>query len=252
MKKYIVLSVNENPKYLYFLPLTVWAWRQFGWTPIVFYQGSEESFLLKKAFNFANVTIHCIDEIEGFKSETIAQVSRLYGACIADGMIMTGDIDMIPLSDYWKPEWDKITTYGHDLTDYHYPICYIAMDSAKWMQVMNIKSSDYNHLIKRDIRHQENMWVLDQDIITENLLKFDSKITEIDRGTDHRTGYPIGRVDRSHWTLNHEVFIDAHLPHSCLHNPQSYNKVMELLHKVWPNEDFTWWENYHNEFKKLL
>lgn len=256
MRKHIVLSVNENPKYLYFLPLTVWAWRQFGWEPIVFFAGLDHQ---PPIFDIAvrnSIYLHEGNKaflIDGYKSETIAQVSRLYGACVADGTIMTGDIDMIPLSDYWKPEWDKITTYGRDLTDYHYPICYIAMDSARWMQVMDIKSSDYNEHLKRDLKQQENMWTLDQDLITKKLLSFGKEhITHIDRGTDPRTCYPIGRVDRSHWTLNHDVFIDAHLPHDILSNPQSYNKVMELLHKIWPNEDFTWFENYHNEFKKLL
>jgi hypothetical protein len=204
-----------------------------------------------------DVIVYTLEPIEGYKSETIAQVSRLYGACVADGMIMTGDIDMLPLSDYWQPELDIVTTYGRDLTDYHYPICYVAMHTSRWMRVMKLfgdgDSKDYNSFIHRDLRQQENMWGLDQDIITERLLSYGKdKITHIDRGTDPRTGYPIGRVDRSHWTLDHPQLIDCHLPHDCLHNPQSYNKVMELLHKVWPNENFDWWENYHKEFKKLL
>lgn len=257
--KYIVLSVNENPKYLYFLPLTVWAWKQFGWESIIF--GCNKGAKNLGAWNYAitesDIEFHWLDQsgehFPDFKSETIAQVSRLYGACVADGMIMTGDIDMIPLSDYWKPNMNKITCYGRDLTDYHYPICYVGMKFDLWYEVMDLNSMDYNAHIKRDLRQQENIWTLDQDLLTENLLKFGMEhITHIDRGTDPRTGYPIGRVDRSHWTLNHEVFIDCHLPHDILSNPQSYNKVMELLHKVWPDEDFSWFENYHNEFKKLV
>lgn len=259
MKKYIVLSVNDNPEYLFYLPLTVWAWRQFGWEPVLF--GCNKGGNNIAVWNYAlgeakNNNFNWLDQsgehFSDYKSETIAQVSRLYAACVVDGMIMTGDVDMIPLSDYWKPEWSRITTYGRDLTDYHYPICYIAMDSSQWMKVMNITSDDYNAHLKRDLRKQANMWGLDQDIITERLLIFGKdKITHVHRGT-YPNGYPVGRVDRSAWTKEHSVFIDAHLPRGIYYDKESFAKVNLLLHWVWPNEDFTWFYEYTEKFKQLV
>ena len=38
-EKYIVLSTNWNPDYLYYTPIVCWAWERFGWTPIVMLNG---------------------------------------------------------------------------------------------------------------------------------------------------------------------------------------------------------------------
>ncbi len=279
MKKYVVLSVNENPKYLYYLPFVRWAWNQFGCDSIVFTTQKVNVEILKPP---QCVSFTKLQEINGYKSETIAQVSRLYATCIVDNgsdYLMTSDVDMLPLSNYHfeilnAPKKDYIkdgsgrydmkqfvstkpTSFGRDLTDYHYPICYIGMSAANWYGVMDLCNMDYNNMIKRDLVRvypkSKNKWCVDQDLITENLLEYGKdKITHIDRGTDKRTGYPIGRVDRSNWHLNHSQLIDAHLPHDILSNDASYKKVCDLLKHVWPSEDFTWYHNYHNEFKKLL
>jgi hypothetical protein len=273
MKKFIVLSVNENPTYLYFKPLAIWCWRQFGWEPILFYHRTKDDVKSKLAYleevtsndvipadaDITSKTFRILrNEFNGFKSETIAQVSRLYGSClVTDGLLMTGDIDLLPLSDYWHPDENSITTYGRDLTDYHYPIGYISMPSYLWSRVMKIQDNDYKKHINRDLNHyvpkQKNVWTTDQQIITERLLEYGKEnITHINRGTDKRTGYPIGRIDRSNWTLNHDRFIDAHLPHDILTNDKSFHKVMELLHLNWPKEDFKWVVEYHKQFKKLI
>lgn len=263
MNKYVVLGVNENPKYLYYLPLVVWAWRKFGWEPFVFYAPKDTSdrmispleslvFGYKKCWQV---------EVNGYDTSTLAQVSRLYATCMSafngGDYFLTSDCDMLPLSNYWEFTHPGITTWGRDLTDYHYPICYIGMGCNEWESIMDVTEFDYNEMIKRDLDiyapKAKNVWCVDQDIITERLLRNGKeKITHINRGTDKRTGYPIGRVDRSNWRLDHEILIDAHLPHDILTNEKSFHKVMELLHHVWPGEDFKWFVSYHKEFKKLL
>jgi hypothetical protein len=123
---------------------------------------------------------------------------------------------------------------------------------------MGLTSTDYNALIKRDLDQMPEskstnkaiVWTLDQELITQRLRKFDK--VNIERGTDKRTGYPVGRVDRSAWTLNHEVFIDSHLPRSAYKDKKAFNQIMGLLNKVWPNEDFQWLIDYTTEFKKLV
>lgn len=263
MKKHIVLSVNDNLKYLYYLPLTAWAWRKFGWDVIGFvsepHDKAWELITNTCSENGISGTIHAVYAIDGYTSETIAQVSRLYAACVKDGYLMTGDIDMIPLSDYWKFDENEITTWGHDLTAYqHYPICYVGMPSTRWIEVMGLRNDDFNTLMKEDLDSMPNAkcsdsvkrWVVDQDLITQRLNDTQFKKISVERGA-YRNGYPIGRVDRSAWTLNHEVFIDAHLPHDVLKNQESFKKVMDLLHKNWPKEDFLWFVNYTKEFKKL-
>lgn len=264
MKKYIVLGVNENPKYMYYLPLVIWAWRQFGWDAIVFNSANDTSVrvlathglmvrTIPKDYNLNNILF---TDVHGYKSETVAQVARLYAACVVDqdSYLMTSDVDMLPLSkNIFHYEGHRVLAIGRDLTDYHYPICYIGARAYIWHRFMKFIGHDYQSVMRRDMRQQKNMWGLDQDIVTEKLLAYGiENINHVNRGTDKRTGYPLGRVDRSNWRLDHAQLIDAHLPHDILTNDASFHKVMELLHHCWPKEDFKWFLTYHREFKKLL
>jgi len=285
MKRYIILSVNDNPQYLFYLPLTIWCWRYFGWHPVVFnhrefsnrtYQDKSISQQLKdKDDYFHNFIFYSTPESSlekfvnikflhdnGYKSETITQISRLYAACVLDhdSYIMTGDIDMIPLSDYWHPKENEITIYGHDLTGYgHYPICYIGMSHDKWVQTMGITTDDYNALIKRDLDElpqaksddSVKRWVTDQDLITDRVKSVNFEKTFINRGT-YSNGYAKGRIDRSAWHLNHSEYIDAHLMRDIYINDYNLAKTFDLLHTVWPNESFEWFMKYVHEFKKLV
>jgi hypothetical protein len=272
MKKYIILSVNDNVDYLYFTPLVCWAWRKLGWNPILFYYRSSRKLGpspielivhtelqdLEVDGLFENV----LSPIEGYRSDTITQISRLYGTCCVEdpSYLMTGDIDMIPLSDYWKPDFNKITVWGHDLTGYgHYPICYIGMPGIEWAFVMDLKLQDYNKYIKRDLDNLPQAkdpdfykyWFSDQDLITQRLNEYGKeKITFINRG-QYPNGFAYGRVDRGAWTLEHEKFIDAHLMQQTHHSEEKINKLYELLAKVWPDENFDWFKEYTREFKKL-
>ena len=267
MKKYIVLSVNDNPDYLYFLPLTCWAWRRFGWEPIVMWQTNPET-VNKKLWSLVydnkgkGVTkFNFLYDTFGYRSDTITQVSRLYAACVQEGYLMTGDIDLIPLSDYWHPKEGEITVYGHDLTGYtHYPICFIGMDSTRWVEVMGLSSPDYNKLIKRDLDTLPQAkdpdfykyWFSDQDLITKRIKETQFPIKFVNRG-QLPNGYAKGRVDRGAWTLDHKEFIDAHLFHQMYHKgrEQYFEKTLDLLEKIWPEENFDWFILYTQEFRKL-
>lgn len=269
MKKYIVLSVNDNVDYLYFTPLTCWAWRQFGWEPIVLWQTSYHekfngvSHLIYETSNLNHICF--IDPIEGYRSDTITQVSRLYASHVIkeEAYLMTGDIDMIPLSDYWQNRMEVPTVYGHDLTGFgHYPICYIGMPKSLWDFVMSIHSDETieSHM-KRDLDSLPQAkdpdfykyWFTDQDLITERLKQYGTgKIDFINRGQGSH-GYARGRVDRATngWVLDQPELIDAHLEQQTWQNDEKLKRLFNLIHTVWPKEDFKWFVEYSKEFRKL-
>lgn len=267
MNKYVILSVNDNPQYLFYLPLTVWAWRYFGWEPVVFYRGGYgyeliDLVLSRSKATYAHGHFNVLKEIDPYRSDTIAQISRLYGACVlpADSYIMTSDADMLPLSYYWKPDESKITVWGHDLTNYqHIPICYIGMPAQRWIEVMGITSDDYNAMIKRDLDDMPNAkskifhewWSVDQQLITERINGCQFEKEFVYRGT-YPNGYAKHRIDRSAWTLKHDKMIDAHMLRDIYNKPENLSKTLELLETVWPSEDFSWFVAYTNEFKKLV
>lgn len=274
MKKYIILSVNSNVDYLYYTPLTCWAWRKLGWEPILFFNGKPSDaygFIYEMESMIPGNTKHLIVEGE-YRSDTITQISRLYGTCVVDGYIMTADIDMVPLSDYWQPNHNKITVYGHDLTGFtDYPICYIGMDSLKWADVMNIKDDDYNKHIKRDLDGLPQAkstdfyqyWGTDQNHITARLKKYGlSNVDFINRG-QYSNGYAKGRIDRGAWSLDHEQFIDCHMHRDIFKAFQNkdhehynlyvkkWNETLEMLYRIWPEENWDWFIQYTQEYAKL-
>lgn len=273
MKKYVILSVNDNVDYLYYTPLTCWAWKKLGWEPIILFNGDHSNEILNLVSKSTQLTpFWWLTGIDGYRSDTITQISRLYGTCVTDGYIMTGDIDMVPLSDYWHPNQDKITVYGHDLTGYgHYPICYIGMDSMKWADVMNVKDNDYNKWIKRDLDTLPQAkstdfykyWSTDQDLITDRIKQYGlTNVDFINRG-QYANGYAKGRVDRGIWTLDHEQFIDCHMHRDIFkafqntnhENYDTYAKkwsdTMRMLEKCFPGENFDWFIEYTKEYAKL-
>ena len=264
MRKYVVISADQNPDYLYYLPLTAWCWEKIGWHVIVFYRGE----LINN--HYTSLTLEKLnawdlDAIEGIRNATISQVSRLYAACLSsiedDDLIMTADADMLPLSDYWNPDPSKITCYGHDLTGYgEIPICYISMVKTRWVEVMCLTKLDHNQMIKRDILASPNAksddfyrwWGIDQQIITERINAVNFEKDFIKRG-QYSNGYAVGRVDRGAWTLNHKQFIDAHLFHQMYHKGREdkFEQTLDLLEKIWPDENFDWFILYTEKFRKL-
>ena len=278
MSKYVILSVNDDPEYLFYLPLTCWSWRKIGWNPVLFYHRRNESDSLTEVeelvAKYSSVETHFLKSVPGYRSETITQMSRLYGTCVKDGFLMTIDADMLALSDYWKHEIDddSITVYGHDLTgSTHYPICYIAMSSANWANVMNISGKDYNAFMERDLKTLpqglskdfNHWWYIDQDLITNRLQG--KQITIINRG-QYSNGYAKGRVDRGTWNTDLEQFVDCHM-HRDLFKAfytkqipvdqqhlyaKKWNEHLEMMTKVWPNENFGWFQKFTKEYAKLV
>lgn len=263
-QKYVVLSVNENPQYQFYLPLVCWAWKQFGWDVILFCGEANRTLTLAmsyaEALDMANVHRLVVD---GYKSETVAQISRLYAASLYghhEDYLMTSDIDMVPLSDYWQFDPEKITVWGHDLTGFqHIPICYVCMKRTRWVEVMGLTHHRYNDLIKRDLDSMPNAksedsvkrWVVDQDLLTDRINAVNFPKEFVPRGSG-ANGYPIGRVDRSAWSLEHTQLIDCHLMRDIYLNSDNLTKTLLLLYKVFPGEDFQWFIDYTNDFSNLV
>lgn len=234
MNKYVVISTNDNPDYYQYIPFVCKAWNNLGWRVICFTR--ERNINLDHLEDGYNHFFELIGDSK-YRDETLVQVSRLFGAYCFDGLIMTADGDMMPCSNYWQPNDNEITCYGHDLTGYgHYPICYIAMNSSEWKRIMNITDEDLMIQIERLLDKYENAssdnweqwWQVDQDIITEKLKK--ENVNSILRGKDNKFGILAkGRIDRYNWaeTINVEEPIDAHMP-----RPFNLDAAINILNKT--------------------
>lgn len=224
MKKTIILSTNDNEIYLKYYQYITKAWNNLGWETITFYTGDD------LASTDKNLILK-IEKLNGYREETILQCIRLLGyKYVDDGIIMTSDMDMMPLSDYWQPKFDDITVYGFDLTNYsQIPICYIAANKKNWESLIPENSLEdllSNYTCTKSNNFNE-YWYADQIIATERILK--RKFISIERGKEY--GLAAGRIDRVMWERTKNSLskkIDAHLPRPF--NEDAAKKLLKSYH----------------------
>lgn len=263
MKKYVVLSVTENDDYLYYLPIVAWCWNQLGWNVFCFAVAESSpkvKFAVETFINLGkeNFVSHYENDND-FRKETVSQCLRLYAASFFpdSAILMTSDSDMMPLSDYWK-ESEDIISYGKDLSDTHYPMCYVSAPARKWKKIMNLTGNVRNDM-KRDLlsvedtksEDKEKWWVVDQVILTKKLTPFE--VVRIDRGECKNTGYPIGRIDRSSWhkSLDEKERIDCHLLRPSLDNWNFY-KTFHLIKECFPDKNIEWIKTYTEDYRQKM
>ena len=215
MKKTVILGTNNNHNYIQCYPYVVKSWNSLGWNTLTFHIDAADQHL--PAID-DNVSIK-IDNNAQYSDVLLSQVYRLLGhRYVSADIIMTSDIDMMPLSDYWKPNINEVNCYGYDLTHFkHFPICYIAANQQTWNTLIPEKT--VTELLDKypcaKSNNFEEYWYTDQHIITERILNCSIKTNRIDRGFN-RLGVANGRIDRGRLqdTLRYleDIKIDAHLP----------------------------------------
>jgi hypothetical protein len=261
LKKSVILSVNDNPDYLYYAPICAWAWKQFGWDPKIFFYGKIrdlEDWALAVTKDAGEAKVIEIEEVPDFRSDTIVQTSRLHGYFFSkDDYLILGDIDMIPLSDYWKPSEEGVTVYGWDLTGFgDIPMCYVGAPSNLMRQIFSNEKQYIASEIQYDLntyagaRSEEfdQYWYSDQRIMTRKLMEYGKdRITFIDRG-QYSNGFAVGRVDRGNWNPVLSEYIDSHLMRDAYRNDDAYKKNKQLYNLIF-GEKANWIEEYTAEFR---
>lgn len=212
----VIISHNNDPMYSFFEPIVKWAWKRFGW------------------------------DCKCYVTDTVieSQMIRLYAGkdFEPETLLMTSDIDMLPLSDYWKPNHGKITCYGRNLSIEHQPLCYVAMLADQWRTVIG----DVMDLSK-------DHWLFDQDKLTEQLSGVIK--TDIQRGISTNSHLPIGRIDRSLWdvTLQQPERIDCHLLRPG-YTDENWPRIMAVIEEcLEPTlDEIEWLNDYRKEFVNNL
>lgn len=243
--RYVVVSTNNNPDYFFYAPFQEKAWNSLGWKLCVMVTHDVDVKDLKLV-NDSTVIVR-LPKIEGLRDATIAQASRLYASNYLplSSLIMTCDMDLVPLADYWNPNENEITVYGHDLTWFSfYPMGYIAMSGHNWKKYMSCTYNMAND-IERDAKEieiaysedWEQWWNHDWTLVTKRLKPFADKITFINRGQIDIAGATLarGRVDRHNFiaTQNQPNLIDAHCENNNVQHPVKLEPFLELFNKFY-------------------
>lgn len=238
MEKIVIVSSNNNPDYYFYSPYIKKAWNKYGWKVCTMLTDDVPQEHIYSDYKIV------FPKMEGIRQETIAQASRLYAANHFNGdyYLMISDMDLLPLSDYWKPELDKITSYGHDLTDYSfYPMGYIGMPVNKWKEVMKL-TGDTLADFERDAKwlgtpykaDWETWWNYDWDLLTKRLTPYKSEIVNILRGRQPGSCYAVGRVDRGLGMVIPEgQLIDAHCDNINVKHEDKLPRFLNLFNSIY-------------------
>lgn len=246
MQKIVVISANNNPDYLYFAKYQEKAWNKLGWQLCIMITDDVNPADLE--VTNPDTLIIKLPHIPELRTATIAQAGRLYAASYLsdDALIMTCDMDLIPLSDYWHPNPDSITVYGHDLTWHSFfPMGYIAMNGMNWKKYMRLEGNTEAEMI-RDAKEielpympdWEQWWNHDWTLITKRLTPYKHLIEFKDRGQINITGATLakGRIDRHNWeaTQNQpEPFIDMHCENNNVKHPIKLEPFLKVFNKFY-------------------
>ena|SRR3990167_4755205 len=245
MKKIVILSTNSNPDYYLYAPYQERAWNRLGWEVAIMVTPDFDPLEMK--LQNPDTYICQLPMIEGVRSETIAQAGRLYAHKYLDpeAMLMTCDMDLIPLSNYWSPT-NLMTVYGHDLTWFnYYPMGYIAMMGKQWAKVMKgegtvaqMMEADFKETKIAYSQQWEEWWNVDWNLVTKRMKPFKNDITFINRGQIDIAGATLakGRIDRYNWEETQqqpEPFIDAHCENNNTRHPDKFGKFLNVFEKYY-------------------
>lgn len=272
-----VISTTYDNTYFYFLPICVWAWNRLGVDVIcfmpkfVYYEKGQEGLDVGKRIILVEDTVmqNCLSksnmlfyfDAPEHKEATYAQISRLYAASLdlhEQDQLIISDVDMIVFRTNFmkKSEVDFFDVYGTDLVpEGQLPMCYTVGNVKTWRRFFT-KGRTYQECMDAELAHEEcegmrgNLWSRDQELLAKGVGEIYFKHTR----SNGQNQFAQNRVDRTdiNWrTYVNNDLIDAHLWRPG-YTDENHAKIMELMKMKFPNEDFTWLDEYQKKYKKLL
>jgi hypothetical protein len=251
MDRYAVISSNTHPDYAPFLPLTALFWRSVGYQTICLLtsdfagQGGEgracnpracdprvrdphepegvTGYIVDCLRRQSGVVIHEVGDVEGFKTSTLAQVSRLAAAAVPvedDAYLLTGDVDMLPFFPVWFNQQDHRAAFHVFCADVygspankHYQMCYLGGTRRAWKSLMGMGDGSLDAELLKLLRGRSDGWFVDEAILAEKMGAWPSweECQLISRGYPPG-GYAPRRLDRGCWQLPGDLstLIDCH------------------------------------------
>lgn len=277
-----IISSTYDDKYLYFIPICVWAWNKLNVDVICFMpeflQGgtfvtgiSDDLYDFHVAMNKLKLINKTIKEqvlrcenipfyAPEHKEATYAQCSRLYAACLdlpEDEVLVTSDVDMCLFKV--PPYSGEFTVFGYDLVPKdQFPMCYISATVKDWRKAFDLEGKTYQQKLDElvgviECEHfRGNQWSLDQGEAYRKI-----NLTQwifYEPRARPNTQFATHRVDRDDFYWRDRIsseLVDAHLWRPG-YEPNNFNNILELLLTMYPFEDFTWLVEYTKKYNELL
>lgn len=261
-----IISTTYNDTYLYFLPICVWAWNKLNVDVICFMPYNNTSgdrfmlvseTLVKQGMKGVIYNFHAPEH----KEATYSQISRLYAAALdldEKEQLIVSDVDMAVFrTDFMhKSEDDFFDVYGTDLVpNGQLPMCYTVGNVKTWRRFFT-KGRTYQECMDAELGNEEmenmrgNLWSRDQELLAKCVGELYFKHNR----SNGQNQFAQNRVDRddTNWRIYvNDELIDAHLWRPG-YTDENHANIMELMKMKFPNEDFTWLDNFRNEYLKLI
>jgi len=244
MERYVLMSVNYNPTYFQFIPLTMSVWRKFGFKTILTLVTDRPKKDWEWMYDYADQIRHYPtrpDLNEGIWTK-IARFFSYYET--PDDLYCISDIDLIPLK---KSYYDKLFSYPEDLIvsdspfshpcwltkpcppDPQFPGAYLVAKGKIWKEIVDPQNlgnegmvESFKHTYKyeksEDILQPYN--VFSEDTLMRRLIynwnPDKSRIRFLNRGYCLiGNPYALKRIDRGNWhfdekLLYEDYYIDSH------------------------------------------
>ncbi len=156
----VVLSSDEHSSYAFYAPLTCAVWRRTGYLPTLLLVGEESVWrgradlrLALEASLAAGAEVHFVDSHPGYRTATVAQVSRLFASALPTvepgDYLLTSDIDMWPVGPWVGGGRDPLKDFQiyyanayPDIEHVQYPICYLGAKARTWRKVVFASSEN--------------------------------------------------------------------------------------------------------------
>lgn len=227
MIDYVIISSDDNPMYKDFYPIVAKRWLDLGYktyyvniTDCDSIEENEWGIIHKmKALDFTST---------GFQS----QVVRLFCSNLIDGIMLTSDIDMLPINvDYYNQYNSELTPdnviiysgqpYGNVP---YYPMCYVLSHSTNFVKYLNIGDMSFQDYCQMLLNKYGEAWNTDEHFMYD---MFQNHIDKLNIKSDRDFSR---RVDRGNWTydinlLKNGYYIDSHL----LRPYREYKKIIDTL-----------------------
>tara|TARA_R100000664_G_C2759098_1_gene148530 strand:- start:984 stop:1823 length:840 start_codon:yes stop_codon:yes gene_type:complete len=275
--KHSILSVDSNPDYLFFVPMTCAFWKEIGYKPYVILVDTGIAPAMRelvfKATEDVGGYIKVLDHIEGYRTCNVAQISRLYAAADPyfkdDDYLLTDDMDKFVIDYMWFNQQNSqkdIHIYDPDELNYkRLKIGNIGMKASVWKEIIGINDGSirenlidcFDKYLSKDSTWEKG-WNLDEWILTTSV--FDSKYypercQNFERG-GNQWGIRNGRIDRGAWDQTFNICMSTKLIDVHLHRDPYVGKVWDdtvtIMRRVFKPSQVEKFIEYKKNFVELM
>lgn len=227
---YVIISSDDNPMYKDFYPIVAKRWNQLGFKTY-YVNITTENYISEDEYGIVHKIKDTGHGSTGFQS----QIVRLFTSKFIDGVILTSDIDMLPINgSYFNQYLDELSDdnviiysgqpYG---TVPYYPMCYVLSHTSNFKKYLEIDDLDFTQYCKQLLEKYGEAWNTDEHFMYDKFENHKEKLIIKSRDFSRR-------VDRGNWNYNKYqlekgFYIDSHLlrPYN-----QYKNLIDQLLYEI--------------------